>query len=65
MPRTATHLQDDKTICRIVVYIYIYIYRKPNIKRTPIGLRQININEVEEQEIDDEIDTSRIRDGVA
>ena len=39
--------------------------RKPNFQRAPIGLRQITIDQVEEMEIDDEMDTSMIHEAVA
>lgn len=38
--------------------------RKPNYKRTPIGMRQIDKDEIEEQEIDDEMDDSLIHESV-
>ena len=39
--------------------------RKPNYQRAPIGLRQITIDQVEEMEVDDEMDTSMIHEAVA
>ena len=60
MQLNSTYHKAIKAIPYEVVY-----NRKPNYKRTPVGLRQITLDEVEEQEIDDEMDTSLIRDGVA
>ena len=36
--------------------------RKPNYKRIPIGMRQIDEDEIEEQEIEDELDNSLVRE---
>ena len=60
MQLNSTYHKAIKAIPYEVVY-----NRKPNYKRTPVGLRQITMDEVEEQEIDDEMDISLIRDGVA
>ena len=50
-------------VIKAISYEVVY-NRKPNYKRTSIGLRQIIIDEVKKQEIDAEIVTSLIRDGV-
>lgn len=60
MQLNSTYHKAIKAIPYEVVY-----NRKSNYKRTLIGLRQIIIDEVKEQEIDDEMDISLIRDGVA
>ena len=38
--------------------------RKPNYKRIPIGMRQIDEDEIEEQEIDDKVDNSLTHESV-
>ena len=52
-----------KAIKAIPYEVHVYNL-KPNYKRTIIELRQIIIDEVKEQEIDDEMNTSLIRDDV-
>lgn len=60
-------LQLNSTYHKAIKAIpYEVVYnRKPNYHHAPIGLRQITIDQVEEQEIDDEMDTSLIYDAVA
>ncbi len=59
MQLNSTYHRATKAIPYEVVF-----NRKPNYRRTPLGLRQIDENEIENQEIDDEEDTSLIHEAV-
>ncbi len=59
MQLNSTYYRATKAIPYEVVF-----NRKPNYRRTPLRLRQIDENKIENQEIDDEEDISLIHEAV-